>query len=99
MKCAPTGIASVGILAVTVGVETANAQSYRRSPSALLEPIPRKPIPPKAAARFAARAFRAQFRFPTRTVLQQTAVVALATIKNSRADERRKISWSWPRPS
>jgi hypothetical protein len=25
-----TGIASVGILAVTVGVETANAQSYRR---------------------------------------------------------------------
>ena len=30
MKRALTGIASVGILAVTVGVETANAQSYRR---------------------------------------------------------------------
>ena len=30
MKRSLTGIASVGILAVTVGVETANAQSYRR---------------------------------------------------------------------
>jgi len=30
MKSALTGIATVGILAVTVGVETANAQSYRR---------------------------------------------------------------------
>ena len=30
MKRVLTGIASVGILAVTVGVETANAQSYRR---------------------------------------------------------------------
>ena len=30
MKCALTAIASVGILAVTVGVETAKAQSYRR---------------------------------------------------------------------
>jgi hypothetical protein len=30
MKRALTGIASVGILAVTVGVETTNAQSYRR---------------------------------------------------------------------
>jgi hypothetical protein len=30
MKRALTGIASVGILAVAVGVETANAQSYRR---------------------------------------------------------------------
>ena len=30
MKRALTGIASVGILAVTVGVETANAQPYRR---------------------------------------------------------------------
>ena len=29
MKSALTGIATVGILAVTVGVETANAQSYR----------------------------------------------------------------------
>jgi hypothetical protein len=30
MERALTGIASVGILAVTGGVETANAQSYRR---------------------------------------------------------------------
>jgi hypothetical protein len=30
MKRVLAGIASVGILAVTVGVETANAQSYRR---------------------------------------------------------------------
>jgi hypothetical protein len=30
MKRALTGIASVSILAATVGVETANAQSYRR---------------------------------------------------------------------
>ena len=30
MKGALTGIASVGILVVTVGVETANAQPYRR---------------------------------------------------------------------
>ena len=30
MKRALIGIVSVGILAVTVGVETANAQSYRR---------------------------------------------------------------------
>ena len=30
MKRVLTAIASVGILAVTVGVETANAQSYRR---------------------------------------------------------------------
>ena len=30
MKRALTGVACVGILAVTVGVETANAQPYRR---------------------------------------------------------------------
>jgi hypothetical protein len=30
MRPAVTGIASVGVLAVTIGVETANAQSYRR---------------------------------------------------------------------
>jgi len=30
MKHASIGIVSVGILAVTVGVETANAQAYRR---------------------------------------------------------------------
>jgi hypothetical protein len=30
MRPALTAIASVGVLAVTIGVETANAQSYRR---------------------------------------------------------------------
>jgi hypothetical protein len=47
MKRALTGIASVGMLALTVGVETANAQSYRRyGPRG---PISRRPIHPKAA--------------------------------------------------
>ena len=52
------------------------------APTALLEPIPCQPIPPNAAARFAA-AFRALLRSPTRTVRQPQAVVALATIKTS----------------
>jgi hypothetical protein len=52
--------------------------------TALLEPIFRHPIPPKAAARFVAKAFRAPFRFPTRIVRKPQAVVALATIKASR---------------
>jgi hypothetical protein len=56
--------------------------------TALLEPIPRKPISPKAAARFAERAFRALLRFPTRTVRKPQAVVALATIESSHATEK-----------
>src|SRR5438445_6220571 len=47
--------------------------------TALLEPIPRSPIHPKAAARFAA-AVRALFRFPTRTVRKPQEVVILVTI-------------------
>src|SRR5215470_7191119 len=46
---------------------------------ALLEPMPRNPIHPKAAARFPA-AFRALFRFPTRTVQKPQEVVTLVTI-------------------
>src|SRR5262245_19473755 len=46
--------------------------------TALLEPTPRSPIHPKAAARFPA-AFRAQFRFPTRTVQKPQEVVILVT--------------------
>src|SRR5215468_5160520 len=46
---------------------------------ALLEPMPRSPIHPKAAARFPA-AFRALFRFPTRTVQKPQEVVTLVTI-------------------
>jgi hypothetical protein len=55
--------------------------------TALLEPIPRKRISPKAAARFAGRAFRALLRFPTRTVRKPQAVVTLATINMSTTDE------------
>ncbi len=86
MKRSLTGIASVGILAVTVGVETANAQSYRRYGPA--RTYTSKATPPKAAALFAARAFRALFRFPTRTVRKPQAVVVLATIESSRTGEK-----------
>ena len=48
--------------------------------TALLEPIRRSPILPKAAARFPA-AFRALFRFPTRTVRKPQEVVILVTIE------------------
>src|SRR5438034_11286116 len=66
-----------------------------RSPTAataLREPILRRPIPPKAAARFAAGAFRAIVPpFPTtRTVRRPRAVVALATIKTSGTGEEKK---------
>jgi hypothetical protein len=50
---------------------------------ALREPIPRRPIHPKAGARFPA-AFHALLRFPTRTVRKPQAVAALATIEASR---------------
>jgi hypothetical protein len=48
--------------------------------TALREPIPRRPIHPKAAARFPV-AFRALFRFPTRTVRKPQEVVILVTIE------------------
>src|SRR5215475_1030749 len=60
--------------------------------TALLEPIPRKPISPKAAARFAARAFRPLLRFPTQTVRKPQALVALATIESPRACEKRRAA-------
>src|SRR5262249_22574108 len=49
--------------------------------TALLEPIPRQPTPPKAAVRFAARAFCARLRLPTRTVRKPQEVVILVTIE------------------
>src|SRR5262245_8446489 len=69
--------------------------------TALPEPIPRQPTPPKAAARFAARAFCVRFRLPTRTVRKPLAVVALATIEPSRTGEKRGIDHSnrWRCPS
>src|SRR5262245_7365266 len=60
--------------------------------TALLEPIPRKPISPKAAARFAARTFRPLLRFPTQTVRKPQAVVTLATIESPRACEKRRAA-------
>jgi hypothetical protein len=84
-------LASVGILAVTVGVETANAQSYRRYGAA--RTYSSQTYTPKAAARFAARAFRALLRFPTRTVRKPHAVVALATIEPSRTGEKKDGLW------
>src|SRR5262249_2324084 len=70
----------------------------------LVKTFTRKPIPPKAAARFAVRAFRALLRFPIRTVRKQQAVVTLATIEPSRVridtSEREEISGTdgggWP---
>src|SRR5262249_4076619 len=49
--------------------------------TALRESIPRRPIHPKAAARFAAKAFCALLRFPTRTVRKPQAAVILVTIE------------------
>ena len=85
MKRALTAIASVGILAVTLRVETANAQSYRRYGTARTY---NSPAYTPAAARFAARAFCARLRLPIRTVRKPQAVVALATIEPSRTGER-----------
>ena len=48
--------------------------------TALLEPIARSPIRPKAAARFPA-AFHALFRFRIRTVRKPQEVVILVTIE------------------
>src|SRR5258707_1183628 len=53
--------------------------------TALLEPITRPPIPPKAAARFAVRAFCALLRLPTRTARKPQAGRTLATIVPSPA--------------
>jgi hypothetical protein len=88
MKRALTGLASVGILAVTVGVETANAQSYRRYGPA--RTYTSQAYTPKDPARFAARAVCALLRFPTRTVRKPPAVVALATIEPFRTGERKR---------
>src|SRR5262245_60018172 len=49
--------------------------------TALRESIPRRPIHPKAAARFAAKAFCALLRFRTRTVRKPQEAVILVTIE------------------
>jgi hypothetical protein len=94
MKRALTGLASVGILAVTVGVETANAQSYRRYGPA--RTYTSQAYTPKDPARFAARAVCTLLRFPTRTVRKPPAVVALATIEPSRTGEIKRRSLARP---
>ena len=71
MKGALTGIASVVILVVTVGVETANAQSYRRMSSlAPILPIALSSMRPRmgyACCRRCASSAR-EGRFGTRTI-------------------------------
>src|SRR5258708_5424106 len=70
--------------------------------TALLEPITRPPIPPKAAARFAVRAFCALLRLPTRTVRKPQAVATFATIQAPRPGGKARglpppIAWHSPR--
>src|SRR5262249_24317995 len=48
-----------------------------------LKTFTHKPIPPKAAARFAVRAFCALLRFPTRIVRKPQAVATSGTIEPS----------------
>ena len=90
MKRVLTGIASVGILAVTVGVETANAQSYRRYGPARTYTSPA--YTPQSAPRFAARAFCALLRLPTRTVRKPRAAAASVTIAASRTTNELRCS-------
>ena len=81
MKRALTGIAGVGILAVTVGVETANAQSYRRyGPARTYTSQAYTPQSPGSVRREGV---------PTRTVRKPPAVVALATIEPFRTGEKK----------
>ena len=94
MKHASIGMVSVGILAVTVGVETANAQSYRRYGPA--RAYTSQAHTPQAPARFAARAVCALLRFPIRTVRKPPVVVALATIEPSRTGEIKRRSLARP---
>ena len=76
MKRALIGIVSTGIFAVSLAVES--------------EPTPREPMPPKAAARFAA-AFRALLRsIAIRTVRKPRAVAASVTIKISGTGEENR---------
>src|SRR5215510_908965 len=87
MKRALIAAASVGILAVTVGVETANAQSYRRyGPT---RTYISQAYTPQSRGSVRREAFCALSRFPTRTVRRPQAVVALATIEPSRAFEKK----------
>src|SRR5262245_4080961 len=80
MRRALTGIASVSILAVTLGRRRRTHGPI--ATTALREAIPRRLIHPQAAARLRA-AFRAPFHFPTRTVRKPREVVASATIEAS----------------
>ena len=90
MKRTLSVIAGLGILSVTLGLETAHAQSYRRyGPARVYAP---QAFTPQSAARFAARAVRAPFHFPTRTVRKPPAAAALVTIEPSRIGEKRPNS-------
>ena len=86
MKCVLTAIASVGILAVTVGVETANAQSYRRYGPARTYNSPA--YTPQSRGSVRREGVLRTTPFATRTVRKPQAVVALATIEPSRTGEK-----------
>lgn len=87
MKRTLSVIAGLGILAVTLGLGTAHARSYRRY--VLRGSMRRQRIARKPAVRFAARAVHAPFHFPTRTVRKPPAAAALVTIEPSRIGEKR----------
>jgi hypothetical protein len=84
MKRAVSAIASVGILVVTVGVETANAQSYRRY---------------GPAQTYSSQAYTPQSRGSIRregvlrTVRRPRAAAASATIEPSRAGDKPQDRW------
>ena len=85
-KRALTAIASVGILAVTVGVETANAQSYRRYGPARTYTSPA--YTPQSRGSVRREGVLRTTPFPTPTVRKPQAVVALAIIEPSRTGEK-----------
>src|SRR5262245_35442982 len=94
MKHASIGIVSVGILAVTVGVETANAQAYRRYGPA--RTFTSQPYTPPSRDSVRREGGLRTLRFPTRTVRKPPVVVALATIEPSRTGEIKRRSLARP---
>jgi|SRR6516165_3506069 len=87
-KRALTGVASVGILVVTIGVETANAQSYRRYGPA--RTYTSRADTPQSRGSVRREGVPRTTPFSDRYSPAATAVVALATMKNFRTDECRK---------
>jgi hypothetical protein len=86
MKRALIAVASVGILAVTVGVETADAQPYRRyGPARTYTP---QAYTPQSRGSVGREGVPRSTPFSDPNSPEATAVVALATIESSRAIEK-----------